>query len=545
MQLKPLLMRGVLYFDDKEGIYSRDHHGRDFRCTWREEYGRLCRLANALKKLGVEQGDKIGTLAWNTHRHGELSLAVPLIGSVFHPINIRYSKEHLIYTINQAGDKVMFVDEDLIPLLEGISDELKTVESYVVMTPAKELPQTKFSPLYSYEELLHEASPTYKFPDDIPETSLVMLTYTGGTTGLPKGIGWSPRSIVLSLLGLNSPDQADLREGDIVMPAVNLFHVNAHNFALLTATVGGKLVWPGPHPSPEDQLELMEKEKVTYFQGASAVVMFALQQWEEGKYELSSLKKVFSGATAPSKALIEALDRRGIRCFWTYGLAEGRVLSNTVASDRKHMESWPKEKRIEKLTQQGLPMPGVEVRVVNPDTAKEVTWDGQEKGEVLVRGLWTAQEYYNDPEATSRVFKDGWLHTGDVAVIDKDGYLHIVDRIKDIIKSGGEWISSVDLENAIMDNPVVRQAAVFGVPNPKWEERPVAAVVLKEDYKGKVTEEDILRPLRSSFPKWWLPDQVIFVNELPLTGTMKVMKRVLRNMWAEGKIKASGFEKHG
>lgn len=539
MQLKPLVMRSVLYFGDKEGIYSRDHHDKEFRCTWHELYGRLCRLANALEKLGVEQGDKIGSLAWNTHRNGELSFAVPMMGLVFHPTNIRYGREHLIYAINHSADKIMFVDEDLIPLLEDISDELSTIKSYVIMTSLDKFPQTKLSPVYYYEELLHQASPTYDFPDDIPENSLVMLTYTGGTTGKPKGISWSPRSMVLSIFGLISPDQVNLCEEDTVMPVVNLFHINAHNFAWATAMVGGKIVWPGPHPSPEDQLNLIGKEKVTQFQGVTAVLNFALQEWNRGEYDLSSLKKVYSGSTAPNQALIEALENKGLRLHWTYGLAEGRVISNTVTSHRKHMEGWPKEKYFQKMTRQGLPMPGAEVRVVNLDTGEDVAWDGKERGEVLIRGLWTAQEYYNEPKATGNVFKDGWLHTGDVAVVEEDGYLYLVDRIKDIIKSAGEWISSIDLENAIMDNPVVKQAAVFGIPHPQWDERPVAAVILKDEYKGKVTEEDILNSLRSRVAKWWLPDHVLFIDELPVTGTMKVMKRALRDMWVEGKLKTS------
>ena len=537
MQLKPLLMRGVLYFGSKEGIYSPDHRGGEFRCTWHEEYERICRLANALRNLGIERGDKVGSFAWNTHRHGELSFAVPMMGSVFHPTNIRYGREHLIYAINHSKDKVMFVDEDLIPLLESVTDELKSIESYVIMTPSDKPPQTKLSPVYCYEKLLSQASPVYDFPDDIPESSLAMLTYTGGTTGLPKGIGWSPRSIVLSIFGLIGPDQVNLCEEDVVLPVVNLFHINAHNFALTTAMVGGKIVWPGPHPSPDDQLGLIEKERVTHFQGATAVLTFAVQEWDKGKYDLSSLRKVYSGSTAPNQALIEALENKGLRLHWTYGMAEGRVISNTVTSHRKHMEGWSREKYLQKMIRQGLPMPGAEVRVINLDTGEDVAWDGKEKGEVLVRGLWMGQEYYNEPEATSKVFKDGWLHTGDVAVIEEDGYLYLVDRIKDIIKSAGEWISSVDLENAIMDNPVVRQAAVFAIPHPKWEERPVAAVVLKDEYKGKATEEDIISPLRSRFAKWWLPDHILFLDELPMTGTMKVMKRVLRDMWREGKLK--------
>jgi fatty-acyl-CoA synthase len=460
-----------------------------------------------------------------------------MMGAVFHPTNIRYSREHLIYVINHSEDKIMFVDEDLIPQLEDVKDELKAVKCYVIMTPGK-LPQTKLSPVYSYEKLLSEASPVYSFPEDIPEDSLAVLCYTGGTTGRPKGIGWSPRSIVLRCLGCQGADQEDFREEDTVMPVVNFFHVNAHNFQWTTAMVGGKIVWPGPHPSPDDQLRLIEKEKVNYFQGANTVVMFAMQEWEKGKYDLSSLKKVFSGATAPNKALMEMLDKKGIKCHWTYGMAEGRVNFTTVTSHRKHMEGWSQEKYFERMTYQGLPIPGVEVRVVDVDTGKDVAWDAKEVGEIIVRGLWPSEEYYNVPEATSEVYRDGWLHTGDVAVIEEDGYLHIVDRLKDVIKSGGEWISSVDLENAIMDNPAVHQAAVFGIPHPKWDERPVAAVVLKDEYKGKVTKEDIINWIRPKVAKWCLPDEVLFTDALPMTGTMKVMKRELRDMWAQGKLKA-------
>lgn len=541
MQLKPLLMRAVLYFGDKEGIYSPDHQGGQFHCTWREEYQRICRLANALNGLGIKAGDKVGTFAWNTHRSGELSYAVPMMGAVFHPTNIRYSRDHLIYAINHSQDKIMFIDEDLIPLVEDISGEIDTVKSYVVMTPSEKLPKTKLSPLYSYEELLSSSSPDYNFPEDIPENSLAVLCYTGGTTGQPKGIGWSPRSIVLRCLGCQGADQEDFREEDIVMPVVSFFHVNSHNFQWSTAMVGGRIVWPGPHPSPDGQLKLIEKEKVNYFQGAGTVVMFAMQEWEKGKYDLSSLKKVFAGAVAANQSLIEVMDKRGIKCHWTYGMAEGRVNFTTVTSHRPHMQGWSKEKYLERMTYQGLPIPGIEVRVVDVDSGRDVAWNGKEAGEVITRGLWPSQEYYNDPEATSKVYKDGWLHTGDIAVIEEDGYLHIVDRLKDVIKSGGEWISSVDLENAIMDNPAVRQAAVFGIPHPKWNERPVAAVVLKEEYKGKVTRDDIIDLIRPHFPNWWLPEKVLFMDALPMTGTMKVMKRELRDMWQQGKITGRNF----
>ena len=278
MQIKPLFMRAAMCFGDKEGIYSRDHDGKEFRCSWREGYERLCRLANALRELGINQGDKIGTFAWTSHRHAEISLAVPMMGAVFHPVNFRYGRDHLIHTVNHAKDKIIFVDEDIIPLVESIKDELNSVQSYIIMTPADKLPQTKLSPVYSYEDLLHHASAIYDFPDDIPENSLAMLTYTGGTTGVPKGIPWSPRSIVLSVLGLNLPDQLALTEEDTALLVVPLFHVNGQNLILIMAMMGGKIVLPGPNPSPDDILRIIEKEKVTCFGGVTVIINFALQQ---------------------------------------------------------------------------------------------------------------------------------------------------------------------------------------------------------------------------------------------------------------------------
>jgi fatty-acyl-CoA synthase len=538
MQIKPLVQRSAKYFSGKEGVYSPDHNGKIFRSTWGDVYTRLCRLANTLEKLGVRRGDRVGTLAWNTHRHLELSFATPMMGAVFHPSNFRYSRDHLLHVINHAKDKIIFVDEDLIPFLENVKDELDTVESYVILTPKEKLPNTKLSPVYSYEELLQQAPIEYDFPDDIPENALSILCYTGGTTGLPKGVGFSPRSIVLYCLGLQQPDLAEIHEDDRVLSAVPLFHVNSHHFYLIGAMTGSKVVLPGPHPTPADQLKVMAEESVTIYLGAFVAVMFAIQEWEKGEYDLSSLKKVIGGATAAPRTVVEALDRKGLKCFFGYGLAESRVVCVTLSSHLEHMERWTKEKYFDKMTQAGLPMPGTEMRVISLDTGKEVAWDGKEAGEVLLKGLWVGQEYYNDIEGTKKVFTDGWLNTGDVGVIDEDGYLRMMDRVKDMIKSGGEWISSVDLENAIMNNPEVTQAAVFGIPDPKWQERPAAAIILKDEYKGEVTRENILNPLRSKFAKWALPvpEHIIFVDELPMTGTMKVMKRVLREMWKEGKL---------
>ncbi len=536
LQLMPFLKRTLWVCGNKEGVYSLDHNGRDFRCTWLDEYERFCRLANALKVLGMTLGEKVGCLAWNNHRSGELSFTVPLMGLVFHPINLRYGREHLVHTINKSQDKIMFVDEESIPLVESISSDLRTVRSYIIMSPSERLPQTKLSPVYSYEEILSQASNTFNFPDDIPEHVLTVLCYTGGTTGLPKGVGWSPRSIVLSFMAQASVDQDEIGEEDTVLISTNLFHANAQNFGWATLAAGGKIVWPGSRPSLTSLLNLIEKEKVTYLLGATTPLALLIQECEKGHYDLSSLKKVRSGATAPSKAVMEWLNKMGIKFSMAYGMAETPSNLAKVVSGRKHMTGWSNEKYIEKVTQQGCPIPGVEIRVVNTETGNDVFWNGKEIGEVIARGFGVIEEYYNEPETNREVFKDGWLRTGDLAVIEDDGYIRLVDRIKDIIKSGGEWISSIDLENAIMDNSAVRQAVVFGIPDPKWEERPVAAVILKDQFKSITAKEDITKPLLSRFPSWWVPDQVIFVDELPVTGTMKVMKMVLRDMWKQGKL---------
>jgi fatty-acyl-CoA synthase len=325
-------------------------------------------------------------------------------------------------------------------------------------------------------------------------------------------------------------------EEDTVLIATNLFHANAQNFGWATMMAGGKIVWPGSHPSLATLLNLIEKEKVTYLLGASTLLSLLMQECEKDRYDLSSLKKVRSGATAPTQAVMEWLNKMGIKFSMAYGMAETPGNLTKVVSGRKHMKRWSKEKYIEKVTEQGYPVPGVEIRVVNTETGDDISWNGKDIGEVIARGSGVIEEYYNEPETVGELFKDGWLHTGDLAVIEDDGYIRLVDRIKDIIKSGGEWISSMDLENAIMDNSVVRQAVVFGIPDPKWEERPIAAVILKDEYKTITKKEDITKPLLSRFPSWWVPDQVIFVDELPVTGTMKVRKMVLRDMWKQGKL---------
>ena len=347
-------------------------------------------------------------------------------------------------------------------------------------------PRLHFLRSIPYETLLSQEPTFYDFPDDIPENALSILCYTGGTTGPPKGVGFSPRSIVLCCLGEQQPGLAEVRDGDTILSAIPLFHVNSHHFYLVAAMTGASIVLPGPHPSTEDQLKLIEKEKVTIYIGAFVVIMFAIQEWEKGEYDLSSLKTIISGASAPEKNLIDAMDRKGLRVFIGYGSAEARTLATASSSSQtEHYISDSREKFIDRMVLQGQPVAGVEMSVRNLDTGEEVARDGKEMGEVLVRGLWIGEEYYNHSEGTEITFKDNWLRTGDVGVIHEDGTLCLVDRVKDVIKSGGEWISSVDLENAIMANPAVRHVAVIGVPHPKWQERPAAIVILKDEYKGE------------------------------------------------------------
>ncbi|MEH7255049.1 long-chain fatty acid--CoA ligase [Neobacillus niacini] len=523
LTMTQMIERAEKYFPKKQ-VISRTSSGIH-RMTYQQIGERTRRLADSLKKLGIEKGDRVGTLAWNHHRHLEAYFAIPCTGAVLHTINIRLSPQHISYIINHAEDKVLLVDPDLIPLLEKCSSELKSVKAYVIMTDDKELPETTLSPVYHYEDLLAEANPKYAYPEDIEENDPAGMCYTSATTGNPKGVIYSHRGIFLHSMALGLADSAAISEKDITLPVVPMFHANAWGMPFAAVWFGTSLVLPGPYFTPKLIAELIESEKVTITAGVPTIWLGLLKELDEGAYDLSSLRGVLCGGSAAPKGMIRAFEQRHkIPFMHAYGMTETSPLV-VISTLKSYQENLDYEDRLEIRAKQGVLVPGLSIKVIGKDG--EVAWDGKEMGELCIKGPWIASEYYKD-ERTLDAFQDGWLHTGDVVTIDEEGFVKIVDRTKDLIKSGGEWISSVDLENALMAHESVFEAAVVAVPHEQWKERPVACVVLKEAYKNKVKKEELLEFLQPQFAKWWLPDEILFLEEIPKTSVGKFLKMTLR-----------------
>jgi fatty-acyl-CoA synthase len=522
LTLVSVIERAEKYFSKKE-IVSRTTSGIK-RLTYKEFGQRARRLASVLEKLGIRKGERVGTFAWNHHRHLEAYFAVPNIGATLHMVNIRLSNEHLIYIINHAEDKLLIIDEDLVPIIEQIQDELKTVEGYVIMSENENIPQTTLSPVYSYESLLGEGNPNHQFRTDINENDAAGMCYTSATTGNPKGVVYSHRGIVLQCLGLGLADTFALSESDVNLVVVPMFHANAWGMPYASVWFGTTLVFPGPAYTPKILLELIQSEKVTMSSAVPTIWIGVVQELEKANYDLSSMRVIETGGSGIPRGLIKKFEiDYNIRFIQGYGMTEASP-SVAVASLNSSQRNLSDDEIINIRQKQGIPYPPLEVKVVNEHG--EVAWNDEEMGEILIRGPWIADEYYKD-ERTKEAFRDGWFHSGDVGTIDEEGRIRLVDRTKDLIKSGGEWISSVDLENALMSHEAVYEATVVSVPHEKWQERPVACVVLKEDYKS-VDKEDLLDFLQTQFPKWWLPDDIIFMDEIPKTSVGKFLKRSLR-----------------
>ncbi|MBO9129041.1 long-chain fatty acid--CoA ligase [Bacillus sp. 165] len=521
LTITSMLERAEKFFKKKQ-VVSRTHSGIT-KYTYEEMGKRTRRLASALTKLGVQRGEKVGTFAWNHHRHLEAYFAIPGMGAVLHTINIRLSPSHISYIINHAEDELVFIDEDLVPLIEEIKDEIPTVKAFIIMTDKKELPQTTLQPVYSYEQLLAEGDPSFPFLQDIDENEPAGMCYTSATTGNPKGVVYTHRSTVLHCMSLGLADSVGVSENDITMPVVPMFHVNAWSLPYAAVWFGSTLVLPGPMFTPKVLLELVEEEKVTITAGVPTIWLGLLKELEEGNYDTSSLRATLCGGSAAPKAMIAAFEQKyNIPFIHAYGMTETSPLV-TLARLKSYETELEHADQLNIRAKQGYLVPGVDMKVVGKNG--EVKWDGEEIGELLLRGPWIASEYYND-ERTADAFKDGWLHTGDVVTVDEEGSIKIVDRIKDVIKSGGEWISSVDLENALMAHEAVFEAAVVGVPHQEWQERPIACVVLKENVK--VEKEELYELLRPQFAKWWLPDDILFLSEIPKSSVGKFLKRALR-----------------
>ncbi|WKA59029.1 long-chain fatty acid--CoA ligase [Planococcus shenhongbingii] len=522
--LSSFVKRAEQYFPEKLII---SHTGETIhRIPYKEFAKRTRQLASALEKIGMDRGTKVGSFAWNHHRHLELYFGVPGAGAILHMINIRLSPEHIIYVINHAEDEILLVDHDLFPLIEKIAPQLKTVKHFIVMKDGMDLPETSLENVHSYEELINAEDGNYEFPQDLDENTPAGMCYTSATTGNPKGVVYSHRGLVLHSFALGMNDSMGLSERDVAMSIVPMFHANAWGLPFAAVLFGTTQVLPGPGFAPGMLLDLIEQEKVTLTAGVPTIWLGILKELEANPRNLESLRMIICGGSASPKGLIRAFEGKYNVPFVTgYGMTETSPLVS-LAITTSAMADLSLEERIDRRSMAGLPMPGLEVRIVNEQG--EAPWDGKTMGELNVKGPWIADEYYKD-ERTADAFRDGWLYTGDIAVIEPDGFIKLTDRTKDLIKSGGEWISSVDLENALMTHEAVFEAAVVAIPHEKWLERPLACVVLKEGYEeSERTKADLLAYLEKQFAKWWVPDDVVFLKEVPKTSVGKFLKAALR-----------------
>jgi fatty-acyl-CoA synthase len=526
---QPLLERARRLYPKKEVVTKVGANME--RSTWGAVAERAGRLANALARLGVKPGDRVATFAWNSNRHLELYFAVPNMGAVLHPLNLRLPPDQLAYIVQHADDQVLFVDPSLVPALEKLAPLFKAIKHYVIMADA--LPPTSLSPVHSYEELLRAESADAAWPH-LDENSAAAMCYTSGTTGNPKGVVYSHRAIYLHSMGLSMSCSFGMAEADTFMPVVPMFHVLAWGTPFVAAMLGQKLVCPGAHLTPPDLAGLIQSERVTLTAGVPTLWLGLLALLEKEHYDLSSLRGMIVGGAAAPQSMIETYEKKyGLKIIHAWGMTEMSPLG-TVGQLKSYHQNLPEAEQFALRAKQGLPVPGVEVRAIDVMGA-EVPWDGKAFGELEVRGPWIASSYYND-ERTAGQWHDGWFRTGDVVNIDPEGYVQLVDRTKDLVKSGGEWISSQDLENAIMSHPKVLEAAVIAVAHPKWQERPLALVVPKPDYKDSLTKEEIYAHLAPKFTTMYLPDDIVFIDAVPKTSVGKFNKKVLREQFKDFKL---------
>lgn len=506
-------------------IVSRTPGGMH-RYTYKEYVDRVDRLRTALAKLGVKPGDRVATFAWNSYRHFEIYFAVPCMGAVIHTLNVRLFPDQLVYIANHAADKVVCVDASLLPLFQKIRPQLSTIE-HVIVIPDDGKPVDPAVGL-DYEQLLAESEPAQGYPA-IDENSAAAMCYTSGTTGNPKGVVYSHRAIVLHTMVQVGADMMNLRASDAILAIVPLFHANAWGLPYAGVMTGAKMVWPGPFLQPQDVAELIESEGVSFIGGVPTIIgaLYQYLKANRDQHDVSSLKSIAVGGSACPRSLMEGFRNDfGVWITHAWGMTETTPLGSLCVI-KPHLQNLPAEQELQYRLKQGTPAPFVEVRIVN-EAGKELPWDGVAFGELQIRGPWIVKGYHNDPRS-AECFQDGWFRTGDVSTIDPEGYLQLVDRTKDVVKSGGEWISSVELENAIMMHPGVLEAAVVGIYHPKWEERPLACVVQKPGIT--LTAGDIIAAIKDRFATWWLPNDVVFIESVPKTSVGKFDKKVLREQF--------------
>ncbi|RME48582.1 MAG: fatty-acid--CoA ligase [Caldilineae bacterium] len=519
-------------------LYPRKHiitklpDGSFHRYTYADLYKRVKKLANVLVNLGVEPGDRVGTFAWNNYQHVEFYFGIPGAGAVCHTLNIRLFPEQLAYVVNHAEDKVVFIEGSLLPLYERVADQIDCVEHYVLFNAPKDV-QTKLPNVLFYEDLMAEASDEFEWRVT-DENAAMGLCYTSGTTGNPKGALYSHRSMYLHTLGECQANALAPTEADTVLMVVPQFHAMAWGLPYACAMSGANMLMPGPHLQPAPLAEMIEAEKVTIAAGVPTIWTGLYHELKKNPRDISSIRALVVGGSAMPRALTKAYESElGVNVLHAWGMTEMNPLG-TVCKLQSHHLNLSKEEQWDVKAKQGYPVAGVELRIVD-EMGNELPWDGKTMGEVQVRGPWIVKGYFKLEPSPEQFTEDGWFRTGDVATMSPDGYMNITDRTKDLIKSGGEWISSVALENALMAHPKVMEAAVIAIPDEKWAERPLAAVVLTPD-AGEVTADELREYLAPKFAKFWLPDKIVFLKELPKTSVGKFDKKVLRQQYAQGEL---------
>ncbi len=523
----------VATFHGSREIVSVTADNPRHRYTWGDAMLRAKKLAAALKKLGLQQGDRLGTVAWNDYRHLEIYYGVGGAGHVCHTINPRLFPEQLIFIINHAEDRWLAVDPMFLPLIEKIAEHLNSVEGIIVLTDEAHMPESSLDNVHCYETLVGAESGDFEWPQ-VDERSASALCYTSGTTGDPKGVLYNHRSTILHAYAGIAPDVLSLSSQDTVLPVVPLFHVNAWGIPYSTAIVGAKLVMPGPKMGDGETLyELLDSEDVSIALGVPTVWLALLQYVEQNGKRLDKLERTVVGGAAVPRSMIEAFrDIHGVELRQGWGMTEMSPIG-TVNSLKSGLESLDSEARLDLATKAGRGVFGCELRIVD-DAGNELPWDGVAYGALQVRGPWVCSDYFKLEGKSGSHTDDGWFDTGDVATIDPEGYLAITDRTKDVIKSGGEWISSIELENTAMGHPDVAEAAVIGVSHPKWTERPLLLVVRNEG--AELSDKAMLAYFKGRVADWWIPSDVVFVDELPHTATGKVKKVELRQQFADFKL---------
>jgi fatty-acyl-CoA synthase len=526
------LLETPLFFAPEQEIVYRDK----VRLTYRQMNERIHRLANGLEKLGVKKGDTVCVFEYDSHRYLECFFAIPMMGAVLHTQNWRLSPEQIVYTMNHAEDDVVIINTDFLPLFEAVKDQVKSVKKIILIDEDGVKPQTKLAIDAEYEDLLASSAAFYDFPD-FDELTRATTFYTTGTTGDPKGVYFSHRQIVLHAQALITVTSAydsvgRFNSSDVYMPITPMFHVHAWGVPFAATMLGVKQVYPGKY-EPAMLLKLILTEKVTFSHCVPTIIQMLVSTPVVKQFDLTKWKVIIGGARLP-KGLAQAAMEMGIQIYAAYGMSETCPLIS-IANIKPNMVGKTMIENVDTLIRTGLPAPFVYARIMGPD-GKLLPHDGETTGELVLRAPWLTEGYYNEPDKTKDLWYGGWMHTGDVAYIDQEGYIQITDRIKDVIKTGGEWISSLELENLMSLHEAVAEAAAIGVPDPKWGERPVIVLTLKPDFKGKVTEEDFKQfMLKASedgkIPKYGVPDRYMMVDEIPKSSVGKINKIALRKAY--------------